>query len=151
MAEEVADNSPVLAFIYDREVTEKDSADDRILACRQFARERGWVVAGQWVDRGSNAVDLRRTFWTGMVAAMEHEGQGRRFVCLVADWNRIAFDEAARNTLRQTVSHIGGACVAVSADLEQSNSRDVAMRRLHASGEQLGPGTTLIRHDGRKP
>ncbi|MGW7615320.1 hypothetical protein ACWGLG_05560 [Streptomyces antimycoticus] len=139
---------PTLVFIYDREVTEKDSADGRILTCRQFARERGWTVAGQWVDRGSNAVALRRTFWTGMVAAMEHEGQGRRIVCLVADWHRIAFDEAARNTLRQTVGHVGGVCVAVSDEQAPGDSRDVAMRRLRASGKQIGPGATLVRHDG---
>ncbi|ASQ98487.1 hypothetical protein CGL27_40650 [Streptomyces sp. 11-1-2] len=140
-----------LVFIYDREVTEKDSADDRILTCRQFAHERRWAVAGQWVDRGTNAVDVRRTFWTGMVAAMEHEGQGRRVVCLVADWDRIAFDEAARNTLQQTVSHVGGVCVAVSDELTPNSSRDAAMRRLHASGEQIGPGATLVRHEGKTP
>ncbi|GAA1122916.1 hypothetical protein GCM10009579_49700 [Streptomyces javensis] len=139
---------PILAFIYDREVTAEDSAGDRILTCRQFARELGWTVSGQWVDRGSNAVALRRTFWTGMVAAMEHEGRDRRIICLVADWHRIAFDEAARNTLRQTVSEVGGVCVAVSDEQAPGNSRDVAMRRLRASGKQIGPGATLVRHDG---
>ncbi|AGP53236.1 recombinase family protein [Streptomyces rapamycinicus] len=142
------DESKTLVFIYDREVTEKDSADERILTCRQYACDRGWTVAGQWVDRGSNAVALRRTFWNGMIAAMEHEGRGKRIVCLVANWHRIAFDDAARNTLRQTVSHVGGACVAVDDEAVPSTPRDVAMRRLHAGGEQLGPGTTLVRHDG---
>ncbi|MFD0446896.1 hypothetical protein ACFQ10_38310 [Streptomyces indonesiensis] len=72
----------------------------------------------------------------------------RRIICLVADWHRIAFDEAARNTLRQTVSDVGGVCVAVSDEQAPGNSRDVAMRRLRASGKQIGPGTTLVRHDG---
>ncbi len=83
-----------------------------------------------------------------MVAAMEHEGQGRRFVCLVANWDRIAFDEAARNTLRQTVSHVGGACVAVSDERAANSSQGATLRHIRASGTQIGPGTTLIRHDG---
>ncbi|WP_413801939.1 hypothetical protein [Streptomyces iranensis] len=139
---------PILAFIYDREVTAEDSAGDRILTCRQFARELGWTVSGQWVDRGSNAVALRRTFWTGMVAAMQHEGRERRIICLVADWHRIAFDEAARNTLRQTVSDIGGVCVAVSDEQDPRSSRDAALRRLRASGKPIGPGVTLVPHGG---
>ncbi|CDR15077.1 hypothetical protein [Streptomyces iranensis] len=142
---------PSLVFIYDREET---SQTDRLLArvtiCRAYTAEMGWDVAGQWIDRGDAAVGERRPFWQGMIAAMRQEGQGRRIVCLVATWNRVAYDLEIRAQLRKLVSDIGGTCVAVedAAAPPPPNSRDAALRRIRASGTQIGPGATLVRHDG---
>ncbi|WP_148666250.1 hypothetical protein [Streptomyces malaysiensis] len=145
------DESNTLVFIYDREGT---SQTDRLLAriavCRAYSAEMSWDVAGQWIDRGDAAVGERRPFWQGMIAAMKHEGQGRRLVCLVATWNRIAYDPIVSARLRQLVSNIGGTCLAVqdAAAPPPTRSQDAALRQLHASGKQIGPGTTLVRHDG---
>ncbi|WNF00437.1 recombinase family protein [Streptomyces luomodiensis] len=143
------DEPKTLAFIYDREET---SQTDRLLAriaiCRAYAAEMNWDVAGQWIDRGDAATGERRPFWQGMVASMKQEDQGRRLVCLVAVWNRIAYEPVASARLRQLVSGVGGTCVAVEDGMSPSTPRDVVMRRLHESGEQIAPGTTLIRHDG---
>ncbi|CDR05770.1 hypothetical protein [Streptomyces iranensis] len=146
-----ADESNTLVFIYDREGT---SQTDRLLAriaiCRAYSAEIGWDVAGQWVDRGDAAVGERRPFWQGMIAAMKQEGQGRRTVCLVATWNRVAYELDTRAHLRQLVTEAGGTCVAVedAAAPPPPNSRDAALRRIRASGTQIGPGATLVRHDG---
>ncbi|MBD3010539.1 MULTISPECIES: hypothetical protein [unclassified Streptomyces] len=146
------DESNTLVFIYDREGT---SQTDRLLArislCRAYAAEMKWDVAGQWVDRGDAAVGERRPFWQGMIAAMKQEGRGRRIVCLVATWNRIAYLPVVRAHLRQLVTDIGGTCVAVedaAAPLSPPGSRDAVLRRIRASGVQVRPGTTLVRHDG---
>ncbi|MFD5385345.1 hypothetical protein ACFWMG_10345 [Streptomyces sp. NPDC127074] len=45
---------------------------------------------------------------------MRHEGRGRRFVCLVVSWERIAYDPVTSDRLRQLVSNIDGVCVAVN-------------------------------------
>ncbi|WP_405540159.1 hypothetical protein [Streptomyces antimycoticus] len=145
------DEPTTLVFIYDREGT---SQTDRLLAriaiCRAYSAEMDWDVTGQWVDRGDAAVGERRPFWQGMVAAMKQEGQGRRIVCLVATWNRIAYDQALRAQLQQSVTEVGGTCVAVedAAAPAPPSSRGAALRRIRASGVQVRPGTTLVRHDG---
>ncbi|MBL1096709.1 recombinase family protein [Streptomyces coffeae] len=107
------DGKRAIAYIYDREITSADNADPRITICRAYAAELGWQVAGQWVDRGENAVSPRRRAWVGMLAAMEHEAQGAQPVCLVASWDRIARDDMVRAELRQMVSKIDGVCVSV--------------------------------------
>ncbi|MEU2208015.1 recombinase family protein [Streptomyces hygroscopicus] len=142
---------PILVFIYDREGT---SQTDRLLAriaiCRAFAAEMGWEVTGQWVDRGDAAMGERRPFWQGMIAAMKQQGQGRRIVCLVASWNRVAYDLGVRAHLRQLVTEVGGTCVSVEDAVPPPPpiSRDAAMRQIRANGQQIAPGATLVRHDG---
>lgn len=144
-----ATKSATLAFIYDREETHQtDRLDARVALCREYAARLGWRVAGQWVDRGDAAVADRRPFWIGMVAAMKHEGQGLNAVCLVASWERIAYDERDRARMRQLVNDVDGACVAIDGDAVSPSSRDATLRRLRAGGEQVGPGVTLVRHDG---
>ncbi|AQW48561.1 recombinase family protein [Streptomyces violaceusniger] len=142
-----------LVFVYDREETQQtDRLDARVAICRAYAAEMNWDVAGQWVDRGDAATSERRPFWIGMVAAMRQEGQGRRIVCLVAGWDRIAYDLEHRARLRQLVSDVDGTCVAVedgAAPPPPPSSRDAALRRIRASGVQVRPGTTLIRHEGK--
>ncbi|MCG0288199.1 hypothetical protein [Streptomyces sp. PSAA01] len=142
-----------LVFVYDREGTSQtDRLFARLAICRAYAAEMVWDVAGQWVDRGDAAMGERRPFWQGMVESMKQEGQGRRIVCLVATWNRVAYDAADRARLCQLVSEIGGTCVAVEDNASPPpppSSRDAALRRIRASGVQVRPGTTLIRHDGK--
>ncbi|MBL1112193.1 hypothetical protein JK364_07190 [Streptomyces sp. 110] len=143
-----ATESTTLAFIYDREATRQtDRLGARIALCREYAARLGWSVAGQWVDRGDAAVAERRPFWIGMVAAMKHEGQGFNTVCLVASWERIAYDERDRAQMRRLVSDVDGTCVAIDGSSVSPSSRDATLRRLRASGEQVGPGVTLVRHD----
>lgn len=141
------DESNTLVFIYDSEGTgQADRLLARLAICRAYAAEMDWDVAGQWVDRGDAAMGERRPFWQGMVAVMKQEGRGSRIVCLVATWNRIAYDPIVSARLRQLVSDIGGTCVAVE-DAEAPpppRSQDAALRRLRSGGEQIGPGTTLV-------
>ncbi|MGA6152096.1 hypothetical protein ACPEIC_02065 [Stenotrophomonas sp. NPDC087984] len=143
-----ATQSATLAFIYDREATRQtDRLDARISLCREYAARLGWRVAGQWVDRGDAAVAERRPFWIGMVAAMKHEGEGFNAVCLVASWERIAYDERDRARMRRLVNDVDGTCVAIDGSSAPPSSRDATLRRLRAGGEQIGPGVTLVRHD----
>ncbi|MEU9791965.1 recombinase family protein [Streptomyces sparsogenes] len=164
MAEEVARNSPTLAFIYDREATaQTDSLNRRIGTCRAYAAKMKWEVAGQWVDRGDVALTDRRPHWRGMVAAMEAQGQGRKIVCLVADWGRISHNDEESARLRRLVSLAGGVCVTARGEddsgMGASRGRlsspppppgralDDASKLLRRRGQVVAPGVTLVPHE----
>ncbi|MES4903952.1 MULTISPECIES: recombinase family protein [unclassified Streptomyces] len=159
MTEEVA--APTLAFIYDREATSQtDSLNRRLATCRAYAARMKWEVAGQWIDRGDAALTDRRPHWRGMVAAMEAQGQGSSFVCLVADWGRISHISEESVRLCQLVSLAGGVCVTAGGedDSEEGASRgrltapppphgrafDDAGKLLRRRGQVLAPGVTLM-------
>ncbi|MEU1943045.1 recombinase family protein [Streptomyces sp. NPDC020125] len=142
------DEPRTLVFIYDREeTTQTDRLNTRIALCRAFAAQMNWEVVGQWVDRGDAAVSERRPFWQGMIAAMRHEGRGRRFVCLVASWERIAYDPVTSDRLRQLVSNIDGVCVAVNDTAREVQPRlePAAIRGVDANGK---PRTCRSRRPG---
>lgn len=146
MNTEHASSLPTLAFIYDREVTKEDKADERVASCREYAAKMGWAVAGQWVDRGTAAVSLRRPAWVGMVETMKLENRARGLVCLVTSWDRVAFDPEAGATLRQSISKLGGVCIAAN-DESTWSPRDAAMAALRSRGHEVAPGVTLVSHD----
>ncbi|MEU8827755.1 recombinase family protein [Streptomyces sp. NPDC048636] len=124
-----SDETAASAYIYDRETTSADNADERIAVCRDYAARMGWNVAGQWVDRGDNAVSARRMQWVGMLAAMDFETPGRQPVCLVASWDRIARDASLRAEFRQMVSKINGVCVSVADRVPESDVIPSAVHR----------------------
>ncbi|MEU9792692.1 recombinase family protein [Streptomyces sparsogenes] len=163
MTEDVAD-STTLAFIYDREATaQTDSLNRRIATCRAYATKMKWEVTGQWVDRGDVALTDRRPHWRGMVAAMQAQGQGRKIVCLVADWGRISHNDEESARLRRLVSLAGGVCVTARGedDSGEGASRgrltsppprpgrafDDASKLLRRRGRVVAPGTTLVPHE----
>lgn len=164
MAEEAAHSSPTLAFIYDREATSQtDSLNRRIAVCRAYAATMKWNVVGQWVDRGDAALTDRRPHWRGMVAAMEAQGQGRRIVCLVADWGRISHNDEESARLRRLVGLAGGVCVTASGEDDSGEGvgrgrltsppppygrgHDDAGKLLRRRGQVVAPGWTLVRHE----
>ncbi|AUH43052.1 recombinase family protein [Streptomyces sp. CMB-StM0423] len=116
---------PTLAFIYDRHAVLTTAAlDERIARCRRYAAERGWVVAGEWVDRGDQALCAwQRAQWQMLTYAMRQAAGPA--VCLVDTWDRISWDRADRATLRLSVHRAGGHCVTTGGenDLEPGHGR----------------------------
>ncbi|GAA3668541.1 recombinase family protein [Streptomyces iranensis] len=107
----MTDDAPAFVFIYDREFADDaESSESRISACREYARLMGWEVAGQWVEpQGSG----NRLNWRGMAAAMAHQGNGRKAICLVSGWDRISIDPQEWVALRRLVHRAGGMCWSV--------------------------------------
>ncbi|WP_181787903.1 recombinase family protein [Streptomyces phytophilus] len=116
---------PTLAFIYDRHATLTTTAlDERIDRCRRYAVERGWVVAGEWVDHGDQALCAwRRARWGMLAYAMRQAAAPA--VCLVDTWDRISWDRADSAILRLAVHRAGGHCVTTAGenDLELGRGR----------------------------
>ncbi|WP_326796691.1 recombinase family protein [Streptomyces sp. NBC_01808] len=116
---------PTLAFLYDRHATLATAAlDERITRCRRYAVERGWVVAGEWVDRGDAALtNWPRPQWEAMTYAMRQAAA--RAVCLVESWDRISRDREGSAILRLAVHQVGGYCMTTGGedDLEPGRGR----------------------------
>ncbi|MFE5122149.1 recombinase family protein [Streptomyces sp. NPDC056669] len=113
-------DAPVFVFIYDRELADDAEASEvRITACREYAKLMGWEVAGQWVERADSG---NRLSWRGMAAAMEHQGHGRRAVCLVSTWDRISADPQEWISLRRLVHRAGGTCYALDVEVANCGS-----------------------------
>lgn len=120
---ELEDPAPRLAFIYDRHATTATGAlDERIERCRQYAADRGWVVAGEWVDRGDNALRARaRPAWDGLTYAMRQAAAPA--VCLVDTWDRVSWDRSDCAILRLAVHQVGGHCVTAGGEDDRELSR----------------------------
>ncbi|AZM46012.1 hypothetical protein DMB38_09435 [Streptomyces sp. WAC 06738] len=127
---------PTLAFIYDRHATLTTAAlDERIVRCRRYAAEQGWVVAGEWVDRGDQALCAwQRAQWGMLVYAMRQAADSA--VCLVATWDRISWDRGDSAILRHAVHRAGGYCVTTAGenDLELSHGRITVSAPLSLKG-----------------
>jgi hypothetical protein len=110
---------PTLAFVYDRHATASTAAlDERMHRCRQYAAGRGWVVAGEWVDRGDNALhESPRPQWAALNHAMRQAAAPA--VCLVDTWDRISRDRARRAVLRRGVHQAGGHCVTTAGETDR--------------------------------
>ncbi|AUH40473.1 recombinase family protein [Streptomyces sp. CMB-StM0423] len=119
---------PVLVFIYDRSATLPDAfLAERLARCRQYAAERGWAVAGEWVDRGDHALcDDLRPQWRRMVGAMRQAAASP--VCLVDSWDRISRDQAGGGALRRIVHQAGGYCATTAGedDADDGHGRPTA-------------------------
>ncbi|MBV9023933.1 MAG: recombinase family protein [Streptomycetaceae bacterium] len=103
--------TPPLAFIYDRHATPtKAIMLLRVGACREYAEEQGWEIAGEWVDDGDNALtDDNRPQFDLMLAELlgTHRG-GRTVVCVVTDWDRLSRDSWNRLIFARKVALAGG-------------------------------------------
>ncbi|GAA2654956.1 hypothetical protein GCM10010400_09190 [Streptomyces aculeolatus] len=127
---------PTLAFIYDRHATPTTAAlDERIDRCRRYAVAQGWVVAGEWVDRGDQALCAWRRVRWGMLAYAMRQAAGPA-VCLVDTWDRISWDRGDSAILRHAVRRAGGHCVTTAGenDLEPGHGRVTAGAPLSLKG-----------------
>jgi hypothetical protein len=114
---------PTLAFIYDRHATLTTAAlDERIERCQRYAIERGWVVAGQWVDRGDHALtNWPRPQWYRLTYAMQQAAAPA--VCLVDSWDRISRERDRCAILRLAVHQAGGYCVTTAGEDDRELGR----------------------------
>ncbi|MDO0927288.1 recombinase family protein [Streptomyces sp. TG1A-8] len=88
---------PVLAFVYDRcATTNRAMLELRLAACTEHLVEHGWDSAGQFVDRGDDALtnDTRPQF-DEMLRTIT-QAAGRERVCLMFDWGRLSHDVGHR-------------------------------------------------------
>ncbi|MFW6691549.1 recombinase family protein [Streptomyces sp. MAR4 CNX-425] len=101
--------------MYDRHVTVTTVAlGERIQRCRRYAVEHGWVVAGEWVDRGDHALTRPRPQWEALTYAMRQAAA--RPVCLIDTWDRISRERDASAMLRMAVHQAGGYCVTTAGE-----------------------------------
>lgn len=108
---------PVLAFVHDRCVTENRAMLElRLAACTEYFVERGWDSAGQFIDRGDDALtnDTRPQF-DAMLRAMT-EAAGRERVCLVFDWGRLSHDAMHRQEFTHAALGAGAWLTTVGAE-----------------------------------
>lgn len=113
------DSQPTLAFIYDRHISPtKGLLELRLGLCREYAAERRWEIAGEWVDEGDAALEDngRPKFGELVLALEEAHDAGRTVVCLVADWFRISHDSQASSRLRYKIAQAGGWTVTVGGE-----------------------------------
>ncbi|GAA2673997.1 hypothetical protein GCM10010400_40200 [Streptomyces aculeolatus] len=117
---------PTLAFIYDRCSTVATAAlEVRIERCRRYAVEHGWVLAGEWVDRGDHALSCdRRPQWDGMTYVIRQAAAPA--VCLVESWDRISREQTARTILQLAVHQARGYCVTAAGE----DDRDLGHGRI---------------------
>lgn len=100
-----------LAFIYDRQASPTPGVVVLHLeVCNLRARDEGWQIAGEWVDKGDAALsdDNRPEFDTMMTSMAAAVSAGREVLCLVADWGRLSRDFSAEAALRARVRAVGG-------------------------------------------
>ncbi|WP_032918165.1 recombinase family protein [Streptomyces rimosus] len=118
-----------LAFLYDRNATRSHAIlDMRLDGCRTYAARRGWQVAGQWVDRGDDAINAVRPRFGALLELMNREVRIRPVICLVHSWGRLAHDSALRSALQQRVAQAGGHC-ATTFDESDDRTRPALVGR----------------------
>lgn len=111
-----ARNAPPLAFIYDRRTSDTDASEGvlrlRLGACRMYADQQGWEMAGEWIDHGDAALSMtRRPQFEMMLGLIRHHSAGRDVVCLIADWPRLANDATPLARFRYQIEQAGGQVV----------------------------------------
>lgn len=102
---------PPLAFIYDRHVTTGEAMLNlRLQDCHAYATKREWEPAGEWLDRGVDALTSdHRPLFDDLCWALERAvAEGRRAVCLVQDWDRLSRDEQAKSAFARRIVLAGG-------------------------------------------
>lgn len=120
----------VLAFIYDRQTSPTAGIlVMRLEACRLWARDAGWEVAGEWVDQGIGALrDDDRPAFDRLTEAMRAAAEaGWTPVCLVADWPRLSRDTEAEAGFRARVKTAGGYTATAVGEDDQPGSQRAAM------------------------
>lgn len=117
--------APVLAFIYDRHFTSAEAIlNIRLQDCHTYAERCGWETAGEWLDRGADALtnDHRPLFDDLCAALAQAAAAGRRTVCLVQDWDRLSRDDQAKNLFARRIASAGGWIETVHGDTTGENS-----------------------------
>ena len=94
-----------LAFLYDRHATTVEiELDRRRNLCEKYLAERGWDIAGWWVDKGDCALtDDHRPEFDALLRAMQAAGPARPRVCLIHDWSRLSRNLGARGLMTRRV------------------------------------------------
>ncbi|MFE5037133.1 recombinase family protein [Streptomyces sp. NPDC056683] len=110
------ETTAVLAYVYDRCATTNTAMLDlRLAACVEHLVERGWEPAGQFIDRGDDALTNNRPAFDGMLRAMT-KAAGRERVCLVFDWGRLSHDPDHRQEFTHAALGAGAWLAAVDGD-----------------------------------
>jgi hypothetical protein len=109
-----------LAFIYDRcAIHSRVQLDERLIGCHAYADRKGWVLAGHWLDLGDAAFDPARPQLGALLAAMRTAAPGREVVCLVHNWDRLAYDVQHRIAIQQRIALAGGYSVTTFDESDQ--------------------------------
>lgn len=126
---------PPLAFIYDRHVTTAEAIlDIRLQDCRAYVTRQGWDTAGEWLDRGTDALtNDRRPLFDDLCWAVERAtAAGRRAVLLVQDWDRLSRDEQARAGFVRRIQLGGGWSETVQGETAAGDTTTPRTRFTHA-------------------
>jgi DNA invertase Pin-like site-specific DNA recombinase len=99
----------VAVHIYDRLTTSnREGLRRRLEACSAFARQRGWEIAGWYVDSGTDAFRFGdRPALERLLSSMS-VGRGTRRL-LIYDWNRLSNDLSWQAEFLRRVRRSGGA------------------------------------------
>lgn len=98
-----------LAFIYDRNATRSTTVlDQRLTGCQNYAKLRGWEIAGQWLDLGDNALSDHRPELARLIDAMQARARDREVICLVHTWGRLTHDADSRIRYQMRIAQAGG-------------------------------------------
>jgi DNA invertase Pin-like site-specific DNA recombinase len=109
MADET--NARPIAFIYDRHASpNRDALTARIEAAQAYARRRGWVLGGLFVDIGDDALSATERPAFDRLCNYLHNNRavGVEMVCLVREWDRLSRYPEGRTRLRNRVTMAGG-------------------------------------------
>lgn len=129
----MVDTPPPLAFIYDRRFSPTVAILDlRLEACREYAAEMQWDVAGTWVDEDDDAMsDTRRPQFRKMIDAMrDAAGTGRNVVCLIADWDRLTRNVHQSAVFRRDIASTGGYTATSTGEDDRPGSSTGHLRAL---------------------
>ncbi|MDJ0340751.1 recombinase family protein [Streptomyces sp. H10-C2] len=103
-------NNQPLAFFYDRHATPSTGIlQVRLEACREYAAELRYEVAGEWIDRGDDALsDDRRPQFDAMLDALAGASVDRTVLCLINGWDRLSRDPGRCGHFRYRIHMAGG-------------------------------------------
>lgn len=101
---------PPLAFIYDRPTGSTPTTAQaliavRITACRMWAEERGYELAGEWIEQ-SDSEDRPR--FTALVDVLRVHAKRREVLCLVNDWDRLHPEPRQQQAYSRRIQQAGG-------------------------------------------
>lgn len=126
-----------LAFIYDRHATpQRALLDLRVEACREYAADAGYEVAGVWVDEGDDALQgtTRPQFDALLEELAAAAATGRRAFCLVNGWDRLAHAEGSTAFQNRIQARGGWTVTALGEDDLPRSARRGSVEDLLLSG-----------------
>lgn len=99
-----------LAFIYDRPTgstpgTARALIAARVAACRLWAEERGYDLAGEWVEEDASE---ERPRFQAMVSMLRVHAERRPVLCLVNNWDRLHVEPRLQQAYARRVQRAGG-------------------------------------------